>query len=96
MLQYLPELTRISSNSEFAVLEDVYENVGCHECIPSYVIKKMVMTLMVLDGQEGRNWNVNDIPDLVVTVFMAVNDIKCRSTRQLHYLDQQQKKRKMF
>lgn len=67
--------SRVPSQSEFATYADVNENSGGYDYVPSYIFKRIVMALMVLDEQKGREWTEEDVPDLVVSVFMIINDI---------------------
>lgn len=75
MLFQVMDIGQIPSQSEYATFDDVYENVGGHDYVSSYTFKRIVMTLMVLDEQKGREWTEEDIPDLVVSVFMIINDV---------------------
>ncbi|CAC5379921.1 unnamed protein product [Mytilus coruscus] len=75
MLHQLVYNSHVPCQSEFATLADVNENIGGYDYVPSYIFKRIVMTLMVLDEQEGREWTEEDVPDLVISVFMIINDI---------------------
>ena len=61
--------------AQYITFTDLGENVGGHEYISSYIYKRLVMTLMALDEHGGRHWTVADLPNIVVSVFLFINDL---------------------
>lgn len=61
--------------AQYITFRDLGENVGGHEYISSYIYKRLVMTLMALDEHAGRHWTAADLPNIVVSVFLFINDL---------------------
>ena len=63
--------------AQYITFRDLGENVGGHEYISSYIYKRLVMTLMALDEHAGRHWTAADLPNIIVSVFLFINDLIC-------------------
>ena len=68
-------LCQLKTNNDFATFLDIHEVIGDHDYVSSYIFKRIVMTMMVMDCSQGRLWTLDDIPGLVLSVFMIVNDL---------------------
>ena len=66
----------VPRDADYATFDDIYENIGDeYEYIPSYIFKRITMTMMALDENKRKTWKEDDIPDLVITIFMIINDL---------------------
>ena len=61
--------------AQYITFRDLGENVGGHEYVSSYIYKRLVMTLMALDEHAGRYWTAADLPNIIVSVFLFINDL---------------------
>lgn len=61
--------------AQYITFRDLGENGGGHEYISSYIYKRLVMTLMALDEHAGRHWTAADLPNIIVSVFLFINDL---------------------
>lgn len=65
----------VEDPAQYVTFRDMGENVGGHEYISSYIYKRLVMTLMALDEHAGRHWTAADLPNIIVSVFLFINDL---------------------
>ena len=61
--------------AQYTTFRDLGENIGGDEYISSYIYKRLVMTLMALDEHGGRHWTAADLPNIIVSVFLFINDL---------------------
>ena len=60
---------------KYATFEDMCETAGSHHYITSYIFKRVVFTLMVLDENHGRDWTKEDLSDIVLSIYLFINDL---------------------
>ena len=74
-------------NVEFAKFKDIGENIGSKTCLSSYKVKRVVLSMMALDPDEGRNWTADDLPERVLSTLMILHDLQLHCFQIERFLD---------